>query len=365
MLVATGTHRASTAGERPTMLGAEVLDVGASSITTRAIAAASSDLGTVDDVPVLLNREWVEADVRITTGFVEPHFFAGFSGGPKMVAPGLAGPRHRPRAPQRPRGSAIRARPGASSRATPSTTRSGRSPPRPASTSHWTCCSTTGSGSRERSAARSSRCTPLRARPPARRRCARSTGRSTSSITTNSGYPLDQNLYQAVKGMSAAADGRPRGRHDHLRRRMPRRPAGPRLVRGAARIGATRRRALAQILASPDTIPDQWQVQIQARVQAKARVLVKADGLSDAAGPCRPPRADRRCERDARVGSSPRSPRRGSASCLRDPRRFRTSRCPKRGAGVTRRRRPSRSRPPVAPAKGLGFLRRSRVLWPT
>ena len=38
-----------------------------------------------------LNTEWVDADVRITTGFVEPHFFAGFSGGPKMVAPGLAG----------------------------------------------------------------------------------------------------------------------------------------------------------------------------------------------------------------------------------------------------------------------------------
>ena len=38
---------------------------------------------------------------------------------------------------------------------------------------------------------------------------------------------------------------------------------------------------MAQILASPVTIPDQWQVQIQARVQAKARVLVKADGLSE------------------------------------------------------------------------------------
>jgi hypothetical protein len=42
-------------------------------------------------VPVWLDRHWVDADVRITTGFVEPHFFAGFSGGPKMVAPGLAG----------------------------------------------------------------------------------------------------------------------------------------------------------------------------------------------------------------------------------------------------------------------------------
>jgi len=42
-------------------------------------------------VPAWLNRAWLEADVRITTGFVEPHFFAGFSGGPKLVAPGLAG----------------------------------------------------------------------------------------------------------------------------------------------------------------------------------------------------------------------------------------------------------------------------------
>ena len=42
-------------------------------------------------VPVWINREWVDADVRITTGFVEPHFFAGFSGGPKLVTPGLAG----------------------------------------------------------------------------------------------------------------------------------------------------------------------------------------------------------------------------------------------------------------------------------
>ena len=43
------------------------------------------------DVPLWLNRSWLDADVRITTGFVEPHFFAGFSGGPKLIAPGLAG----------------------------------------------------------------------------------------------------------------------------------------------------------------------------------------------------------------------------------------------------------------------------------
>ena len=44
----------------------------------------------VDGVPILLEPRYVEADVRIATGFVEPHFFAGFSGGPKAVCPGLA-----------------------------------------------------------------------------------------------------------------------------------------------------------------------------------------------------------------------------------------------------------------------------------
>ena len=40
--------------------------------------------------PALLNRVLAEADVRIVTGFIEPHFFAGFSGGPKGIMPGVA-----------------------------------------------------------------------------------------------------------------------------------------------------------------------------------------------------------------------------------------------------------------------------------
>ena len=47
-------------------------------------------VGEVDGTPVLLDARYVAADVRITTGFVEPHFFAGWSGGPKGACPGLA-----------------------------------------------------------------------------------------------------------------------------------------------------------------------------------------------------------------------------------------------------------------------------------
>src|SRR3954447_23566514 len=91
VLVATGTHRANTPAELRAMFGDEVVD--SVRIVNHDSRAPETMVwrGTFGrDVPVWLNREWSEADVRITTGFVEPHFFAGFSGGPKLVAPGLA-----------------------------------------------------------------------------------------------------------------------------------------------------------------------------------------------------------------------------------------------------------------------------------
>ena len=92
VLVATGTHRGNTASELEAMLGRDVLDA------VRVVNHDARDDARLrwfgrlaGDVPVWLNHEWLDADVRITTGFVEPHFFAGFSGGPKLAAPGLAG----------------------------------------------------------------------------------------------------------------------------------------------------------------------------------------------------------------------------------------------------------------------------------
>ena len=102
ILVATGTHRANTDAELRGMFGDAVVD--AVTIVNHD-AREQSEMAWVGrlgrDVPVWLNRRWLDADVRITTGFVEPHFFAGFSGGPKMVAPGLAGLGHGARAPRR------------------------------------------------------------------------------------------------------------------------------------------------------------------------------------------------------------------------------------------------------------------------
>ena len=41
-------------------------------------------------VPVGLNKLFVDADIKIATGLVEPHFMAGYSGGRKVIAPGVA-----------------------------------------------------------------------------------------------------------------------------------------------------------------------------------------------------------------------------------------------------------------------------------
>ena len=92
IFIATGTHRRNNDQEIERMIGREFAR------SCRIICHDARDIGalvhvgnTSTGVRVLLNREWVGSDFKITTGFVEPHFFAGFSGGPKMVAPGLAG----------------------------------------------------------------------------------------------------------------------------------------------------------------------------------------------------------------------------------------------------------------------------------
>ncbi|HXW33350.1 MAG TPA: nickel-dependent lactate racemase [Acidimicrobiales bacterium] len=88
LLCATGTHRSATDSEMLELVGPEVF--GSYAVHQHdAQSAGHTNVGDLDSTPVLLDSRYVEADVRIVTGFVEPHFFAGFSGGPKGVFPGL------------------------------------------------------------------------------------------------------------------------------------------------------------------------------------------------------------------------------------------------------------------------------------
>jgi nickel-dependent lactate racemase len=87
-----GTHRPNTDAELRAILGDDVVD-GCRIVQNNAFDPATQvHLGaTSRGHAIWLNREFVECDTRILTGFIEPHSFAGFSGGGKMVMPGMAG----------------------------------------------------------------------------------------------------------------------------------------------------------------------------------------------------------------------------------------------------------------------------------
>jgi nickel-dependent lactate racemase len=280
ILIATGTHRTNTPAEVEHMLGADIAR------RYRVLNHDSRDRASLDfigktttGVPVYLNRAWMTADIRITTGFVEPHFFAGFSGGPKMVAPGLAGLE------------------------TVLVLHDARRIGHPNATWGVTDGNPIHDDVREIARLvgvdfavdvtlnREQKITAVFAGDLiAEHRAACEAARRDAMrgvelpfdvvLTTNSGFPLDQNLYQAVKGMSAAA--------------KVVKPGGTIVCAAECRDGLPSHGSYGQVLASqpsPEKLlaminspgystPDQWQVQIQAQVQMKATVMVKAGGLT-------------------------------------------------------------------------------------
>jgi nickel-dependent lactate racemase len=279
ILIATGTHRTNTEPELERMLGRDILG------RYRVInhdARDPSSLGRVGmtstGVNVFLKREWLDADIRITTGFVEPHFFAGFSGGPKMVAPGLAGLQtvmtlhdvHHIGHPLATwgvtEGNPVHDDVREIARMVPV---------------HFAIDVTLNREQQitaafagdilveHRAACAHAKATAMRQVPAP----------FDVVLTTNSGYPLDQNLYQAVKGMSAAAKIVKTGGTiicaAECRDGLPSHGSY-----GAVLASAASPAQLLEMIAAPGySVPDQWQVQVQAQIQTKARVLVKTTGL--------------------------------------------------------------------------------------
>jgi nickel-dependent lactate racemase len=281
ILVATGTHRGNDDRELREMFGDQV--AGSVRIVNHD-ARATGDLVFAgvhgNGVPVWLNRLWLEADARITTGFVEPHFFAGFSGGPKLVAPGLAGL------------DTVLVLHDAARIADPRATW-GVIDGNPIHDDIRAIAAATGvtfsldvvlNADQEIVAAFGGELLAMHAAActAARQAAMRPVPAPFDVVvTTNSGFPLDQNLYQAVKGMSAA--------------RQVARPGGAIICAAECRDGfpdhGSYRSVLASasspqalldgILARPHTVPDQWQVQIQAQIQSANRVVMHTSYLTD------------------------------------------------------------------------------------
>ena len=278
---ALGTHRANTEAELRKMLGEEIVD------NYRIIQNESDNLETQtylgDDSfhhEIWINREFYDCDLKILTGFIEPHFFAGFSGGGKAIVPGMAGWK------------TIFANHSREVITQPDAT--------------WGI--TKGNSFYEEVNEIIQRCGQIFlvnvttnnqhaitsifcGEPVSAHDAGCKYAKETSMfqvpeaydivITSNSGYPLDLNLYQSVKGMSAAAkivkpggsiimaaeccDGFP----DH----------------GLFKQRLTQQKHIADLFTWIDsphkTEQDEWQIIILAEVLRKANVYFYTDGLDD------------------------------------------------------------------------------------
>jgi nickel-dependent lactate racemase len=201
----TGSHRANTPEELTAMVGRDVLDryrvVNHTAQDPRTLVAVGK---SPDGETVFLNREYAEADRRIVIGFIEPHFMAGFSGGYKGIFPAVADI------------DSILRYHDARTIGDPCSTwgRVEGNPTQALIRANGSlvpldfCLNVTLNRSREITrffcghpiAAHDAGC--AFSKQTAMVACERP---FPIVVTTNSGYPLDQNLYQSVKGMSAAA----------------------------------------------------------------------------------------------------------------------------------------------------------------
>jgi nickel-dependent lactate racemase len=281
LLNALGTHRRQTEAELRAMLGDGIVD------TYRCLQHDAYDdanlvsLGvTSRGHPMRINRRLVKADVKILTGFIEPHFFAGFSGGPKGILPALAGAE----SVLTNHGREMIAHPNATWGVTKGNPIWDEMREMALRVNPTLILNVTLNARREITGVFAG---DLLAAHAAGREFVRQSAMVRVDepydvvITTNSGYPLDQNLYQTVKGMSAAS-------------RIVRR-GGAILMAAACEDGLPDHGLYAQLLAeagSPQGVldvlarpglaaQDQWQVQIQAMIQLHADVFVYSEHLSD------------------------------------------------------------------------------------
>jgi nickel-dependent lactate racemase len=91
ILVATGLHRPNEGDELVELVGQEIADQYRIENHHGQVLEEHTFLGdSPRGVPIWIDSRYVEADLKITTGLIEPHLMAGFSGGRKLVCPGIA-----------------------------------------------------------------------------------------------------------------------------------------------------------------------------------------------------------------------------------------------------------------------------------
>ncbi|MCE2806088.1 MAG: nickel-dependent lactate racemase [Gemmataceae bacterium] len=92
ILIATGLHRPNEGDELVELVGAEVAKNYRCVNHHGKVREEHDFIGTTPrGVPAWIDSRYVRADLKITTGLIEPHLMAGYSGGRKLICPGIAG----------------------------------------------------------------------------------------------------------------------------------------------------------------------------------------------------------------------------------------------------------------------------------
>ncbi len=90
ILIATGMHRPNLGDELESMVGKEIMDN--YKIVNHYCQKADEyrEIARIEEAPIEVNTHYLDADLKILTGLIEPHFYAGFSGSRKSILPGIS-----------------------------------------------------------------------------------------------------------------------------------------------------------------------------------------------------------------------------------------------------------------------------------
>ncbi|WEF28930.1 nickel-dependent lactate racemase [Klebsiella aerogenes] len=274
ILIATGTHRASTNEELLDKYGQDIFDNETIIVHDSKDDTALVNIGKLPSgADCIINKLAVECDLLIAEGFIEPHFFAGFSGGRKAVFPGVAGytsvvGNHN--------GQFINSLKARTGNLTQNPIHQDMVYAAELANLQFIVNVVLDHNKRiincfagDAVLAHEDGCHFVRKVMSAAKK------ESDITITCNGGYPLDQNIYQAVKGMTAAEATTKKGGVIIM-------VAGARDGHGGTGFYETFRQAehvediITQALNTPSdkTAPDQWQSQILARVMSHYHVIL-------------------------------------------------------------------------------------------
>lgn len=274
ILIATGCHRGTLESELINKFGQEIVEKEKIVIHDCADEDNLVSIGRLPSGGVLrINRIAAEADLLISEGFIEPHFFAGFSGGRKSVLPGIAAKE------------TVYWNHNAEFISDPHA-RTGILEGNPihrdmifaARTAKLAfICNVVINSKHQVVGAFAGDCEQAHVAGTQflKELCQCPKDLADIVITTNGGYPLDQNIYQAVKGMTAAEATCKEGGVIIMVASCDDGHGGESFVKTISEeIPAAQ--ILSKIEATPkkETMPDQWQSQILARILSKYQVVL-------------------------------------------------------------------------------------------